>query len=166
MESIKTILASRFNKEAFLSAILSDHSKMDETFALALGNEKPVAWRAAWVLNHATQKNDQLIKLHESEIINAIPQKEAGHQRELLRLIEKIEIDEEYEGILFDQCVSIWESIEKSPSVRVIAFRVLANIATKYPEMKNEIEFLVQDHYVEGLSPGIKRSFQKILGKI
>ena len=165
-ESISEVLSSRFNKDAFLSAITSDNEKMDETFRIALGNERPIAWRAAWVLNHALKKETLLIKLHEAELIESLPHKEAGHQRELLKLLEKIEIDEEYEGILFDQCVSIWESIEKSPSVRVVAFRVIGKIATKYPEMKNEIEFLTQDHYVEGLSPGIKRSFQKILAKM
>ena len=95
------------------------------------------------------KKEDLLIKLHEPEILEVLPHKEAGHQRELLKLLEKIDIDEEYEGVLFDQCVSIWESIEKAPSVRVVAFRVIAKIAANYPEMKNEIRFLNQDHYVE-----------------
>lgn len=166
MESIETVLASRFNKEKFLNAILSNHDKMDETFELALGNNQPVSWRAAWVLNHALSKGNPIIKLHEAKILETLPHREAGHQRELMKLLEKIEMDEELEGVLFDHCVTIWESVEKQPSVRVVAFRIISQIAMKYPEMKNEIEFLTQDHYTEGLSPGIKRSFAKILAKI
>ncbi len=166
MDSIKEVLASRFNKDQFLSLIQESPNTMEETFQLALGSETPVSWRAAWVLNHATSKNDQRIKNHASKIIEILNTKEDGHQRELLKLLDKIEIDEELEGILFDKCVTIWEAVEKSPSVRVVAFRVLAQVAIKYPEMKNELAFLTQDHYVDSLSPGIKRSLKKTIEKL
>lgn len=166
MDSIETVLASRFSKEKFLSFLASNPDKVEETFQLAFQSEAPVSWRAAWVLNHAMEKNDARIKAHESQIIEILSTKEDGHQRELLKLLEKIDIHEDLEGVLFDKCVSIWEAVEKSPSVRVVAFRVLANVAVKYPEMKNEIEFLVQDHYLDSLSPGIKRSLQKVYASL
>lgn len=166
MDSIETVLASRFSKEKFLSYLANNPDKMEETFQLAFQSKAPVSWRAAWVLNHATQKNDTQIAAHQSQIIHILPSKEDGHQRELLKLLEKIEIKEDLEGVLFDSCVTIWESVEKSPSVRVIAFRVLAKVALKYPEMKNELAFLTQDHYVDSLSPGIKRSLKKIYASL
>jgi hypothetical protein len=166
MDSIETVLASRFNKEKFLSYLSSNPDKVEETFQLAFQSEVPVSWRAAWVLNHATIKNDERIKAHQSQIIEILPTKPDGHQRELLKLLDKIDLEEDLEGVLFDQCVTIWEAVEKSPSVRVVAFRVLAKVVKKYPEMKNEIEFLIQDHYLDSLSPGIKRSLQKFLAKL
>jgi hypothetical protein len=166
MDSIESVLASRFSKEKFLSYLADNPNKIEETFQLAFQSKAPVSWRAAWVLNHATQKNDARIKAHEAHLIEILPTKEDGHQRELLKLLEKIEINEDLEGVLFDKCVTIWEAVEKSPSVRVVAFRVLAKVAKKYSEMKNELEFLTQDHYVDSLSPGIKRSLKKVYASL
>ena len=36
-----------------------------------------------------------------------------------------MEIPELLEGIVFDKCASLWESPRKSPSVRIIAFKVI-----------------------------------------
>ncbi|MFT6802709.1 MAG: hypothetical protein ACI9GM_001054 [Salibacteraceae bacterium] len=157
-----SVLASRFNKEKFLDYLAANPDQVEETFQLAFTSEKPESWRAAWVLNHATSKNDIRIKKHAQHIIDILSTKEDGHQRELLKLLAKIEISEELEGVLFDKCVTIWEAVEKSPSVRIIAFRILVKVAKKYPEMKNEIEFLTQSHYTDPLSPGIKRSLEKV----
>ena len=164
--SISDTLGTRFNKEKFITAVNAKPEHFKETFEIALGNDLPQSWRAAWVLNHTLKKNDERLDPYIDRMVNSLFQKPDGHQRELLKLLEKSELNDDIEGQLFDKCITIWESVEKSPSVRVVAFRILAKVAQKYPEMKNELEFLTQDHYVEGLSPGIKRSFQKILAKI
>jgi len=36
-------------------------------------------------------------------------------------------------------------------------------MAKKYPEIKNELEFLTSDYYTQTLSPGIKRIFERKL---
>jgi len=83
-----------------------------------------------------------------------------------MKVIKNMYVDDELEGYLFDICVSIWEDIDKIPSVRVMAFQIIANILKKYPDLKSEIIFLTQNHYVETLSPGIKMSFIKLKNEI
>ena len=57
-------------------------------------------------------------------------------------------------------------TINKSPSVRVNAFKFIVEIAKKHPELIKEISFLTQDHYLDSLSPGAKHSVLKLMRKI
>jgi len=66
-------------------------------------------------------------------------------------------------GEFFDTCITIWKSINKSPSVRIVSFRVLIQISSKYPELRNELMLLTEDYYTETLTPGVKASFNKLL---
>ena len=100
-----------------------------------------------------------------AKIIDVLPQKHDGHQRELLKILSRMEILEEYEGILFDHCVRIWEGIHKRPSIRYTAYCTMLRIMKKYPELSHEIDYYSQDHYLESLSPGIKNAIQLMIGE-
>jgi len=161
-QSLKDILTKHFNKEDLISFMNKHPLQFEKYIDIALSDEQPLAWRAAWLLNNCMKKNDKRIQDKIMAIIKAIATKEDGHQRELLKILEKMNIDEDYEGYLFNVCISIWEAIDKSPSVRILAFRILAKITKKYPELKNELKHLTQKHYTETLSPGIRNSFFRI----
>lgn len=160
---MKEILAGRFNKEELAKLLNADREKFEETLIIALQDIHPVSWRASWMLYHTMEEQDNRLQPFLPQLIAALKGKGDGHQRELLRIIGLLDITEEYEGILFDACMEIWEQVGKIPSVRIFAFRLIVRIARKYPELKNEIAFLTQEHYTETLSPGIKNSLQKLI---
>ena len=160
---MKEILAGRFNKEELAKLLNSDREKFEETLIIALQDIHPVSWRAAWMLYHTMEEKDNRLQPFLPQLMAALKGKADGHQRELLRIIGLMDITEEYEGVLFDACMEIWEQVGKIPSVRIFAFRLIVRIARKYPELKNEITFLTQPHYTETLSPGIRNSVQRLL---
>jgi hypothetical protein len=164
--SLLEVLGSRFNKENFMSHLNSDTIEFNNAIEIALKEHQPESWRAAWIINHSSIKNDERLQPRLKEFISVLLTKGDGHQREILKLLLKMEIPEDLEGVLFDKSVTIWEDISKSPSVRMIAFKVLVKIAAHYPEMKNEISFLVQDQYLDSLSPGIKNSMLREAKKL
>lgn len=166
MINLTDTLKTRFNKDYLISYLAENPEQFNEALIIALSDEQPQAWRSAWVLNHCVKYNDSRLKKYATKIIKEIKTKEDGHERELLKLLEKIELNESQEGYLFDICMTIWESIEKSPSVRITAFRILVNIVKKYPDLKNEITHLTQQHYTESLSPGIKNSFNRLKNEL
>ena len=129
-------------------------------------NKDPQAWRAAWIVGHCSKKNEPRLVDYVDDLISSFEGKKDGHQRELLKLIYKTELNESQEGILFHTCMTIWESVNKSPSVRSFAFRFIAETAKKYPELKEEISFLTQDQYLETLSPGIRKGVEKLIKEI
>jgi len=133
---------------------------------LAITDEQPYSWRAAFVLWSVIQNNDVRIQKHIKKLVKAVKEKSDGHQRELLKILLMMELDEKYEGVLFDICMNVWEQINKAPSVRVNALKLIIKIANKHPELKKEISFLAQDHYLESLSPGARHSVRKLMNEL
>jgi len=161
-EALQNILGDRNYKINLIEFLEKNPNLFDEAITISLGNVEPQAWRATWLVEHFTKQNDKRVKPHIKSILKVIKEKEDGHQREFLRILLKMKLSKKKEGILFDTCITIWEDINKSPSVRILAFSILVNIAEKYPELIKEIEFLTQNHYSETLSQGIKKSFEKM----
>jgi len=159
---LEHILTS-FYKNGMISYMDTHPEDFEEAIQLAVSNKQPYSWRAAWLLCNCMNKNDTRLQRHTKNIIDALKDKKDGHQRELLILLLQMDLDEDYEGILFQLCVDIWVKINKSPSLRITAFRALIKIAKKYPELSNEIIFLSQNQYLETLSPGIKNSVSKMI---
>jgi len=162
METALEEVLMTFNKEKMILFMDSHPEAFEEAIKLALSDKQPHSWRAAWLLWSFIEENDKRIQKHIKEIINAIESKKDGHQRELLKILLKMDLNKKHEGFLFDLCMNLWEQINKDPSVRVTAFKFIVKMAKKYPELSKEISFLTQDHYLETLSPGVKNSVAKL----
>lgn len=130
---------------------------------IAISDADPQGWRAAWILFHAGNKNDPRIIPFIDQIIEAIPDRNEGHQRELIKLLGLTNLSEDQEGPMVDICISLWETPSKIPSVRYMAFKFLVRMAKKYPELKNELDFFTQAHYLDSLTPGVQKSIQKLM---
>ena len=138
----------------------------DEAIKLAIGDKQPYSWRAAWLLWSCMEENDKRIRKYIKKIVDSIKTKDDGQQRELLKILLQMELKEEYEGILFNLCMNIWEQINKSPSVRITALKFIIKISKKHPELSQEISFLTQNHYLESLSRGIKHSVSRMMKEL
>lgn len=138
----------------------------DEAIEMALSNEEPFCWRAAWMIGGDIKENGSIIAPYASKIIKLIPSFEDGHQRELLKILLQVNLTEEQESLLFDLSVNLWEQVRKKPSVRHFAFKAMVQIAKKYPEFNNEILLLSQPHYINPLSPGIRAAVIKMARKL
>lgn len=154
---LEQVLTSLY-KDGMISYMTSHPEDFNEAMLLAVSNKQPYSWRAAWLLWSCMEENDRRIRPYIGDIIKAIPGLADGHQRELIKILLYMDIPEEFEGILFDLCMNVWEKIGSRPSVRYMAFRVIIKMASKYPDLAHEITFLTQNHYLDTLSPGIKNA--------
>lgn len=159
---LEQVLTS-FCKADMMQHLASYPHDFEEAIHLAISNKQPYSWRAAWLLWSCMEENDKRIRKYIPEIIDYLKSCIDGQQRELLKILYLMEIDEEYEGKLFDTCISIWEKINKQPSVRYNAFRMIVKITNKYPDLSNEIAFLTESHYLDTLSPGVRRGIFKMI---
>ncbi len=153
-------------KNEMISFLKSHPEYFEEAIQLAISDKQPYSWRAAFLLWGSIEENDKRIQKHIKSIVTCIQEKEDGHQRELLKILYKMNISEKYEGQIFNICMNLWEQISKNPSVRMTAFKFILKIAKKHPELLGEINFLTQDHYLKSLSPGVRRSIDKIMLKL
>lgn len=146
--------------------ILAHPSSFEELIKLAIADKQPYSWRAAWLLWSCMDQNDIRIRKYVKQIVNVLPNRNDSQKRELLKILEQMEIKEQYEGLLFNSCVAIWEKPDKQPSVRLNAFKVLAKIAKKYPELIREVTLLTEKQYTDSLSLAVKKSLNKILSAL
>ena len=145
-----------------IKSFIDSHSKgLVPLIKLAASHEKDFAFRCTWVLFKGTDKNDHRIKPFLKDLIAGIKNKKSGHKRELIRLILKHDLPIEHEGEMYNQCVTVWKDLTLQPGTRYYAFLFLHRLLIKYPELKNELNYLFTLGYVKSLSPGIKKSVQK-----
>lgn len=163
METALEHILTSLHKDEMISYMSTHPEDFDEAIKLAISDKQPYSWRAAWLLWSCMKENDQRIQGYIKNIIKTITTKKDGHQRELLKILLQMELNEEHEGSLFNICVSVWEKINKKPSVRFTAFRFLIKLAKKHPELSNEITLLTQSQYMDSLSPSVKKSLSKMI---
>ena len=160
--ALEQILISSYKTE-MISFMDAHPEYFEEAIKLAISDKPLFSWRAAWLLWSCMKENDQRIQGYIKDIINTITTKNDNHQRELLKILLQMELDDEYESFLLDVCMTVWEQIDKKPSVRFTAFKIIVKIAKKHPDLSHEIIFLTQNQYLESLSPAVKKSISKMI---
>ena len=154
-------------KEGMLQFIEDNPVAFNELVQLSFTDNQPYAWRATWLLGTVMEDNDSRLLKYIQPMIEFISIcKKDGQQRDLLRILSRMNLDDEMEGLYFDTCVSLWEQIGKIPSVRYTALKGIVEIAKKYPEMVDEVKLLTQDHYLDELSPGVKHSAKRMMKEL
>jgi len=153
-------------KDEMISFMDAHPEYFEEAIELAISDKQPYSWRAAWLLWSCMEENDQRVQKHIKKIVETLKTKDDSHQRELLKILLMMEVEEKYESILFDHCMDIWEQINKAPSVRVNALKFIIRIAKKHPELAKEITFITEDHYLQSLSHGAKYSVSKLIREL
>ena len=133
---------------------------------IAFGIEQPEAWRATWVLKEIVKKDHSILTSHIDRLLQVIPNRPDGHQRELLQLLENADLNDDQEGQLFDLAIGIWSSISQGSATRYRAFERICEIITRYPELVNEINHLTTSEFLEPLSPGIRKGALKLIAKL
>jgi len=159
---LKSKLISSY-KEEMVAFLKSQPEYFNEAIELAISDDQPFAWRSAFLLGSCMEDNDIRIKKFIKPILKCIKSKNDGHQRELLKILYRMKLSDKEEGMVFDICIRLWEQISKDPSVRMTAIKFILKIAKEHRELLNEIAPLMQDHYLELLSPGVKKSIRKMI---
>ena len=162
METELEHVLTHSHKAEMISFMHAHPEYYDEAIDLAIADKQPYSWRAAWLLWSCIDRNDLRIQKNIQKILENIRNKSDGHQRELIKILLEMQLNEEQEGYLYDLCVTLWKQTDKQPSVRYTAYRGIQKIVHKYPGLKNELILLTQHKYMDTLSPGVKRSILKM----
>lgn len=142
-----------------LLELLSKDQKIADGLARYAFSQKNNAWRAVWVLYHYLESNgpNKLQKYAGDFVKLAKSLEQDGYLRETIKIINKLDLNEEQTCEMYDLCMEILWNNKKQASVRAVAFNFLLKTAEKYPELYNEI-IVVFERIKEHLSQGIKKS--------
>ena len=163
METPLEHILMNFSKQQMITWLENHPESFTEAIHLAIADKQPCSWRAAWLLWSGMEDNDPRLRPFIPDIIRCLDTKGDGHQRELLKILYRMDLSEDQEGFVFDLCMNVWETIGKAPSVRHNAFRMIVRLASKYPELFSDIALITENHYLDTLSPGVRRSVLKMM---
>lgn len=134
-----------------------------ELLALSLSTVDPIGWRATWITRQFLSEINFLPSYHVRKVVNALMDLTESNQREWLKTLDFEVIDEDLEGLIYDQCVQLWSGIHYHSALRREAFKVLHRFHRLYPELLEETKYLFSVDFLENLSPAIRKSIERDL---
>ena len=140
--------------------------KFESLLDLALHENDPLAWRAAWILDGSDEKFPGLAADFISKIVSALSDiKSTGTLRSLLRLLCRYDIQEDDQGILIDLCFKYLVSELYPVAVKVHAMQIIYHHVLIYPELKEELVTVIMDQ-VANNSVGFKSRGMRIIKQL
>ncbi len=142
----------------------NSQQRFNQLFALFTSDEYRVVQRAAWPVSYCVMANPALISRHWKKLIHNL-KKENTHnavKRNTIRLLQKIDIPEKYQGELMDICFSYVESPTEEVAVKCFSLTVLYNLSKKYPDIYPELKTLTEQQ-LPYATAGFKSRAKKIL---
>jgi hypothetical protein len=155
-------LLTNSHKAEMIAYMESHPGDFTEVIKLAIADKQPYSWRASWLLWSCMEKNDKRVRKYFKKIIDILPKRKDNQQRELLMILQRMELKDQYNGQLFDACINIWGQIGKNPSLRYNAFKLMVSISKKHPDLIREINSLTESNYTDTLSDSVKKSIAKL----
>lgn len=149
-----------------------DHPKeLKELAKLIFDNDTNISMRSAWVLSHISTKQAELLSPLFNPFLKYLRKNDAhpGTIRCILSCIERMAIPEKYCGEIFDFCMGYTKSALMPHAVRAFSITILGNICKKYPELKPEVELVLNELKTFPQAPSITvriRDTSKILLKL
>jgi len=150
-------------KDDLISYIKSHQIYFSELIKLSISDKQPYSWRAAWLLWSCMDNNDKRIRRYISKIIDILPDRQDNQQRELLMILQRMELHTKHEGQLFESCAKIWGNVNKNTSLRCNAFKIMIALSKKYPDLLNEIHSLTDTYYTDNVTDNVKKSIAKLM---
>ncbi|MFM6925152.1 MAG: hypothetical protein ACKOU7_06585 [Ferruginibacter sp.] len=125
----------------------NSQQRFDELFTLFLNDEYRVVQRAAWPVSYCVDAHPELISKHWEELVDNLkkPDLHDAVKRNSIRLMQDIELPEKYHGEIMDLCFRYLESPTEALAVKVFSMSVIANLAKYYPEIKPELQLIIED---------------------
>ncbi len=157
---------SRKQAEKIAASIGDDEKRFAELMHLFLGNTYRVTQRAAWIVSICAERNPFLIEPYLSKMVNNLSgEVHDAVKRNTLRIFQSIELPKKLWGKTADTCFRFLMDAEEPIAVKVFAMTVAANICKQEPELKNELQ-LVINNQLENASAGFKSRAKRVLHQL
>jgi hypothetical protein len=164
--SILTNFPSGVEKEILAREVGNSKKNFGSLLDLALFENDPIAWRAAWILDASDEQYPGLASGSLSRIIKRLPHlKSTGSLRSLLRRLCRYQIEEVHQGILVNLCFGYMISERYPVAVKVHAMQILYHHVLLYPDLKEELVTLIRDQ-VSNNSAGFRSRGMKIINQL
>lgn len=105
-----------------------------------------VTQRAAWPLSYCVKNHPFLVGPHYPSVLKILarPGIHDAVKRNIVRLLQFVEIPKRYQGQVIEACFKLMGPKEPT-AVRAFSMTVLANLASEHPDLKKELKIIIED---------------------
>ncbi len=166
--NIREALLAEHSKEQtakIVAYIDGDSRKFAELMKLFLGSVYRVSQRAAWAVSNSIEEHPDLVKPYYGKLFEQL-ERDDSHiavKRNVVRLLQFVEIPKRYEGRVFDVCYKLLDDPTEPVAVRCFSMTVAANVAKDSPELLDELR-LVAKKYPQAATAGFRSRARRVLG--
>lgn len=154
---------SKANTDSIVAYIADDAHKFGQLMRLFFHGSHRLAQRAAWPMSICAIAHPQLILPYLPQLVSRLREKDShpAVKRNILRILQFIEMPEAYQGKLLDTCFEIL--LNKEPvAIKAFAMTVTYNIGRHEPDLMNELRIIIEDQ-MPYTSPAFQSRGSKIL---
>ncbi|RYY58937.1 MAG: hypothetical protein EOO05_14850 [Chitinophagaceae bacterium] len=149
---LQAILITRHSKEStdeLVHWVGESQKRFDRLFAFFTGPDARLAQVSAWPLSYCVIEHPSLIKKHWKETLENFekPLIHDAIKRNTLRLLQSVEIPVKYHGRVMTKCFDLICSPAEKPAIKAFSLTVLANLATLYPEIREELITVIETQW-------------------
>lgn len=167
--TVRAILSGNTGHEAktlVIASILEDSGKMDSLMACFFDTDLRICQKAAWPVGDIGEKHPELLLPYMSKMIRQLqhPVHDAV-VRNTVRTWQFMQIPEEFQGVVFDICLSFILQPKTAIAIRAFSMTVCANICKAVPELKEELIIAIEAS-LENASTGILNRAGKLLATL
>ena len=139
---------SKKHTDRIVKYIGNDPARFQELVNVFLAGPYRVTQRAGWPLSICVEAHPGLVAPHLSTLIKHLskPGIHDSVKRNTLRLLQFISIPKKLHGRVADLCFSYLTDKKGPIAVHVFAMSALASVAKENPELKKELQLIIEDH--------------------
>ncbi len=159
-EELKKFIDTAYTKQEW--DYLFEKATKDQGFfmtvwklAKSLPDEK--SWRILWILDHATEKqNNFIFPILDELYLRVLKTKNESMVRQTMKLILRCPIIEDYAGELIERCIEWMNNPKAKISSQCLGLEFFYQTCLLYPEMAPELLAYIEDIIERSPSAGYK----------
>ncbi|MBK8305475.1 MAG: hypothetical protein WBC19_14145 [Pyrinomonadaceae bacterium] len=142
-----------------------DPERFAELMRLFLGDVYRITQRAGWPLSNCVEKYPDLIKPYFAKLLKQLARDDVHNavRRNVVRLLQFVEIPKRYAGRVFDACYDLLADPTQAVAVRCFSLTVAAKVAKDSPELLDELRFIATK-YPQVATAGFRSRTRRVLG--
>lgn len=168
MDFRNLILDQPFLKDKLVKIVGIDDNKVRQIFDLFFEDTENsrINQRSSCVAEVIAKKHPQLITPYLPKLVNILSSDiHYRYIRNSLRILQYIEIPKTLQGKTANICFDILSNRNTPVAIQAFSMTVLLNICKKEPELKNELQLVIEDQF-EYSKPAFKSRGRKTLQEL
>lgn len=141
----------------------NDQEKFDGLMEIFYAGPYRLTQKAAWVMSHCVDQHPTLIVPHFKKMISVLKNSPSDAvKRNIVRAWQFVSIPDAYLDDVVDLCFTFLSTQQEPVAIKVFSMTVLLNITHQIPELKKELQMVIEDQMPYG-SAAFRSRGRKVL---